>query len=1011
VRPRLLSMTAFGPYAGTEVIDFRPLAGRDLFLIEGPTGSGKTAILDAMTFALYGVVPGARDQVKGELRSGWADPSARCEVSFEFELGDKVYRAHRVPEQERPRKRGTGTTTERAQASLVEVDRGLERPLCRSQVIDVDREVKRLIGLDAAQWKQVILLPQGDFRRFLLASSQEKEALLEHLFGTTLYKDVAERLKQERLRREEEIHELRARRDQLLGHEAVKDAAELGARAEALTAELAVLAERAREADELAQQRTETLEQGRAVLLRFVERERVTSETARLAAETPAIREKRRRLERNDAASPLAPALARDERARAAAERTRTVATKLGEERRAAELTATQAAARAAERPALEARIAELRGQEGRLEQLVLVETQAARVAATMTDLGTRQRAAKQRVETVRARSEAAAAAIAGIDQQLTTAHAAALGAAERGVAAERARAELAEQRETDVARGRVRDLTLLCREVGARAEARASDVAAIEAALRAARAEREAHLAAELAARLIAGEACAVCGSTSHPSPAVSAGRAVGADELAEYEEQLRRSRDALVDASARAAEAKARATAAIEEVARRGPLQPLADLEAKVLRLDLEAAVAARAAAEIGRLDEERRQRQRALAEDQERLAADDAALRELEQAFAAAQREHESLAAQLGEAGVAAGQVAARRTTVASERATLEREAARVEAVDRQAREALERAKSLAGRAEEEAKEAALEAQEAAAELATGLVAHDFPDAAKARAAILTPAEVARLREEVTAWERRAAAVEELATALAAELGDRARPDVARLQREATEAAKDAALAHATLGGTRERRDNLVRLGETAATLLGREEALMKSLESFGRLAQVVNGGNTLNMSLSRFVLASRMDEVAIAASERLLTMSRGRYLLRRTDHVHHAGRSSGLDLVVEDRQTGHDRSVQSLSGGEMFMASLALAMGLADTVQAHAGGVRMDSLFIDEGFGTLDDETLDQVMRTLADLRAAGRLVGIISHVPELKDRLPVRLAVRRTPRGSRTELVL
>ena len=123
------------------------------------------------------------------------------------------------------------------------------------------------------------------------------------------------------------------------------------------------------------------------------------------------------------------------------------------------------------------------------------------------------------------------------------------------------------------------------------------------------------------------------------------------------------------------------------------------------------------------------------------------------------------------------------------------------------------------------------------------------------------------------------------------------------------------------------------------------------------------------------------------------------------------MHHNGRSSGLDLLVEDRHTGVDRSVQSLSGGEMFLASLSLAMGLADTVQAHAGGVRLDSLFIDEGFGTLDDETLEQVMRTLADLRATGRLVGIISHVADLKERLPTRLSVRKTPRGSTTELVL
>jgi exonuclease SbcC len=150
---------------------------------------------------------------------------------------------------------------------------------------------------------------------------------------------------------------------------------------------------------------------------------------------------------------------------------------------------------------------------------------------------------------------------------------------------------------------------------------------------------------------------------------------------------------------------------------------------------------------------------------------------------------------------------------------------------------------------------------------------------------------------------------------------------------------------------------------------------------------------------------------MDEVAVAASERLVRMSRGRYRLRRTDAVRHGARGSGLDLIVEDRQTGMDRSVQSLSGGEMFLCSLSLAMGLADIVQAHAGGVRLGSLFIDEGFGTLDDETLDQVMRTLEDLRAGGRLVGVISHVPELRERLGTRLSIHKGVRGSSIRLVL
>src|SRR5262249_39080946 len=145
VRPRVLTMTAFGPYAQTEVVDFGPVRGRDLLLIDGPTGAGKTAILDALTYALYGTVPGARDQARTELRSAWAEPSARCEVKLEFELGDRVYRAHRSPQQERLKKRGGGTTTERPEAHIFEVVAGAEIPLCPARLPDVDAKVVELL--------------------------------------------------------------------------------------------------------------------------------------------------------------------------------------------------------------------------------------------------------------------------------------------------------------------------------------------------------------------------------------------------------------------------------------------------------------------------------------------------------------------------------------------------------------------------------------------------------------------------------------------------------------------------------------------------------------------------------------------------------------------------------------------------------------------------------------------------------------------------------------------------
>jgi len=160
----------------------------------------------------------------------------------------------------------------------------------------------------------------------------------------------------------------------------------------------------------------------------------------------------------------------------------------------------------------------------------------------------------------------------------------------------------------------------------------------------------------------------------------------------------------------------------------------------------------------------------------------------------------------------------------------------------------------------------------------------------------------------------------------------------------------------------------------------------------------------GANTLRMTLSAFVLAARLEEVAAAASERLLAMTSGRYSLIHTDARRGAGRS-GLGLLACDTWTGVDRDTSTLSGGETFLASLALALGLADVVTAEAGGIRIEALFVDEGFGSLDEETLDEVMTVLDGLREGGRMVGIVSHVAELKQRIPAQIRVHKGRSGS------
>ncbi|WP_305037490.1 SbcC/MukB-like Walker B domain-containing protein, partial [Anaeromyxobacter sp. SG26] len=228
----------------------------------------------------------------------------------------------------------------------------------------------------------------------------------------------------------------------------------------------------------------------------------------------------------------------------------------------------------------------------------------------------------------------------------------------------------------------------------------------------------------------------------------------------------------------------------------------------------------------------------------------------------------------------------------------------------------------------------------------------------------------------------------------------------PELAALEAARSTAAGAARLARDE--GVRLEKDleRLRALEARVGELDARAAVVARELAVAGKVAEVARGHNALNMSLQRFVLAARLEEVAEAASRRLLQMSRGRFRLRHDTAVARKNQASGLALVVEDAWTGvTDRPVGALSGGESFLASLALALGLSDVVLRRSGGLRLDALFVDEGFGALDEDTLDDAVRTLEDLRKSGRVVGVISHVPELRRRIPARIEIQRKAEGS------
>lgn len=906
MKPVSLTLEAFGPFADRQELDFTALGGGELFLVHGPTGAGKTTLFDALVFALYGVVPGTRPEDR--LRADRAPEGTPATVTFRFRLGPVVYRATRTAAWERPNKKKAGATVREGQtASLVREEASRETVLA-TKPTDVTDRVTALLGMAAAQFTQVALLPQGEFKRLLVADAKEREALLQRLFGTEAWAAVEKALVDRKIGLERRAKDLGTRAAEVLDGRKPEELASARTAAEATLATARDAAEARRVVAVLA---TEAFNAASALETRFVALEKARGDLARHEAGARDLAGDERRLAQS----------AEAERVRGKIEAARRAAAERAEREQAAQRSeATLSAARAV-RDAAAKELARARGPDGR------------------------------------AALEAADAAVARLGEELARLRPLAVADGARAEAVAKLDAALKVACERDA------DLTEAAR-LGAELARAESKVAAAKAAADAARAEvarlvaaREHGLTGWLAAkRLAPGKPCPVCGSLEHPSPARAEEPAPEREEIDAAEARTRKLDATATDASA----ARAKVEQAVATARERA------------------AAAAAREARAVAALEAERKTAEKA------------------RQESTAAVRRATALEQEQGRGSEAVG--AARRAVDA-----------RIEGAQRadaDAAGALRAAKESATRAAEELWKAGAAAEGAASELARASAEAGFGSATECEAALLSPGDRNVLEGSIQSRKDAAGAAAKQVAALGAEFAGKERPDVAAARgaqaeaaRRATEAAEAKAHAEAALARLVETE---ARLGRLAADVA----AIQAELAVVGRVAQLSRGDNPLGMSLQRFVLAARLEEVAEAASRRLHLMSSGRFRLRHDVAMERRGSAAGLGLVVEDAWTGvTDRPVAALSGGESFLASLSLALGLSDVVLRRSGGRRLDALFVDEGFGSLDDETLDQAIRVLEALGGEGRLVGVISHVAELRRRIPARIEVLRTPAGS------
>lgn len=900
MRLHRLALTGIGPFRGTHEIDFDDLSASGLFLIEGATGSGKTTIIDALVYALFGVVSAGDDEsTRLRIRSDFCAEADPTGVTCDFSVDGRTFRIARVPanfrDPDEPQRRAASKGPRQVLTEFV--DGG--DPVVRTIRGEVNERIAEILGMSAAQFRQLVVLPQGRFAELLRQTPHERlrslEPLLEDGFIARVQADLDQEGRQAKARRAAAEAAVTAALDELRGrlrswlegtprevhfHEDDISDEVRHQRVADILAALATEAERTRAARDEQAEVVVTIRQQAAEakeawsILIAVERA-----TTAVAESQKSVEEEDRGLTEQDA----------ELRLRELRQLVGSLETHAAWER--------QASVRQAERAEHEAEAAELRRRIDR------IDAERAPLPAQKDRLDAARLAARERA--------ASAEAAVKEEERLTS-------LIHQAVSLREARSE-ATRLDSRVEHARL-------------AEARAEEEVRLHEARRLDLLHRRQEAAAvSLAANLVDGDACPVCGSTEHPSPAR------GTDAETFITEADIDAATAAVNAARQAAGSARRLTADVvtaqnlhaQEVARL--VGAVGDQEVAVIRERLDEARVARSAAE----------------------------------------------AADLEAARIEAELSALRARSVQLDRS-------RAEAAERLTQVETTVANQLAN---EDTRRAEIRGVIGDAESASTLL-HQ------------TMSRAAALENLTQAWAKLAATTSRVTPKLAASSAEEAL-DAARAKEEAS-AAADALLTELT--------EAAARASSTLADVQPLAHTLHQAIDDRRKvqaettvpieLAALVTADNRLRLPLRGYALQRRFSDVLAAATRHLDRMSEGRFAFELSEHAVGAGQS-GLGITVLDVWSGHGRDPKSLSGGETFYASLALALGLADVVRGEAGGTALETLFVDEGFGSLDQDTLGGVLDQLDALRAGNRVVGVVSHVTEMRESIPDRLEVRRT----------
>ena len=1004
------------------------MGSNPLFLINGATGAGKSTILDAICFALYGQTTGDRDP--SQMRCDFADPALLTEVTLTFSLGDKRYKIRRVPQQEKPKTRGEGFTSHAAESQLwsLDDDSGLVdnkgktqdtqpqseqegRLLVSKSVTDATLAIRELIGLDVEQFRQVMVLPQGKFRELLLAESKDRQKIFSQLFQVHVYKRIEDTLKNKASGIKQSVDNLHNQIRGILQAAEVNSEAEVAESLAQLEKQLAVaLAEKATAEKEKASS-DKALQLGLQLAQQFSRLSEKQQQLSNDEQREPEINRMQQQIEQGVNAQRINPLFNQAASASKTLEELKQQEAK-SSQRVSSSVQSLRLATQRYEAALLDSKsIIDLSKEQQTLQQF---EKQGHELAQQQTVLATAQQQqsrSQSLLEKHQQQLQLLNKEHADIEHLNSELQLAIDDLAPQQIALNTLEFQLQQRKQLSSERDLEAQYEHTQQQLQQRYDADQQAYQQATVATKTVEMAWHSGQAALLARELKNDQACLVCGSKEHPSPAQETQDTVdkaAVDSKRALEDEARRTMDSAKQqwqaAVNQLAQTQSNCNKLVEQL---GTLasQSLSELEKAYQQLN----------DDIKKLLAKQQQRQLQTLRLQEIKVEHDECLLTINQLSPAASDDKEKVAVLVASVDqllatipkdLRDSKAVAKKLSVIG--ATIEQLSSQLEIADSQqvdARSESDKANSYHSALTQQLSEQDQQLGECEKRWEEALNESTFNDLAAFKLALISNDQQASVQRKIDDYRSNMDLLKGAIEQIKIDIADKDKPNMEALHQsqDASEAAYDES---DSVWRALEARNNQLKDIDNKLRLAHSKNATLEAqYKVIGTLSEVANGQTGNKISLQRFVLSVLLDDVLIQASQRLTLMSKGRYQLVRKEDRSKGNKASGLELEVEDGYTGKTRSVATLSGGESFLAALSLALGLSDVVQSYSGGIKLDTLFIDEGFGSLDPESLDLAVRTLVDLQASGRMIGIISHVSELKEQMALRVDVESGRSGS------